>query len=1169
MKNRCIILTTVVCCLFISAYAQRSQVNTANISLSREGKSNGFDYKGVTFKYQFVNCGGDVQVMVDFEKNATYTKFWYNKKAYSKNDIGADLWPESNQYNIGEIFADLYFENTFFGKVNLNYIVGNFAGCFGETYQVIKDTGKDPTLALYKSKINSFSLRNIKVSGGGDPITSRYYKIIERLNKKEADIIKQKKEAKLNAEVDQLLRYAYSNLQIARLEEAKKDFQKAYNLKKDPKILEQIKAIDQRINDNNKNSRASEKINQANTFIDNEDYDKALALLNEAYAINPSSEITNQIEAVKLKISNKEEDAATNSANTDTNKENTVTQSASSGSSSSASSSASTSKNTSNKTTTKKATTSQNKSTTVTRPKTIGNTGKTYEQLEYEKRLYQRQQKEKLQRAIDPGGYAMEKSGANAFFQAQRDQIEAKYAAKRAREERERREDERAERERRRRERIREEKYRREQEALNIKRAEEQRLADIKLKEDRNKWELTNAPIFRKELEQWHTAVKTYINSDLSKYRLFKGDKLPHWLDILRLGVDRMIVSETMTPSEKKLQINIAWGHANKYRELCRKYNFQGRLEPNTENSLTKIFEYTRSNNGYDALSQSFSYGITNKEEPITNTITNGDPYYSSILGDLYQNYANNSNLKLKKGVYASKITWRYYAEKWGRNKAGFRTDKSFQPYLYRPLLKEHLDFLDDFEQNVPTTQIISPFHYGEYFIKPYRMRAVHYYSLHDRQKEMLSEYYTLLSLMNIPNIEAFMKLPISRSKITSPTTLSATDFKLEEIDLENASNTSRKKLKKVVQKSQEITFSVAHALYLNGYFKESEVLFKQLYDIGVKHKQIDNYNRIFSEALSLYLASLYHQGKYQEVVSQGPTFKAVLSSYDNSGKPNNILSYFQLYMNRAGMDIRQDIYGHTVYARGMGYWALALAKLGDTKEAIKVMNPIKKGLKEDVRIDHYYSEVPLITQFFKEFDPKTYEKYIAGVPITTKSNPIERSVQLQEQQANPQKWQNQYQTTIDSLNFYYKEKSYKKVVNLGRQLLPSLHFEAAQENLEYQKVMQLCAEASLYEGTFGYGITFANYSLNRSKQPKSMVLLLLNALFLNNGNIQLAGIEPKGIDGFKDTYHLVTLLESYASEQIDGDTGKNFLKNIENRMTKNKVENVFVPYVYHVLNKI
>lgn len=133
-------------------FSQKGDVKSQTLDVNRgslnyTGPATGFEFSGVEFRYQFVNCGGDVQLGIGYTKNANFTAFMMDGQRYYKgtvDEIAPGIWPSASNVSIDEVQADLYYGNTFFGKVNLNYIVGNFGGCFGETFDVLKQVGKDP-----------------------------------------------------------------------------------------------------------------------------------------------------------------------------------------------------------------------------------------------------------------------------------------------------------------------------------------------------------------------------------------------------------------------------------------------------------------------------------------------------------------------------------------------------------------------------------------------------------------------------------------------------------------------------------------------------------------------------------------------------------------------------------------------------------------------------------------------------------------------------------------------------------------------------------------------------------------------------------------------------------------------------------------------------------------
>ncbi|MGZ0016786.1 hypothetical protein [Yeosuana sp. AK3] len=134
----------------------------------------------------------------------------------------------------------------------------------------------------------------------------------------------------------------------------------------------------------------------------------------------PISDMENYINSEKKKIvASQTASSTTNSSSSSQNNSTTVNSKPSTSNSS------------------KKSTSSETKDTYPTESNTIGNTGKTFEQLEYERRASERQQKEKLQQAVNPGGYAMQQSGANDFYKNEIARLNKESDLRREREERE------------------------------------------------------------------------------------------------------------------------------------------------------------------------------------------------------------------------------------------------------------------------------------------------------------------------------------------------------------------------------------------------------------------------------------------------------------------------------------------------------------------------------------------------------------------------------------------------------------------------------------------------------------------------------------------------------------------------------------------------------------
>lgn len=145
-----------------------------------KGRKDGFGFSGVSFNYQFVNCGGEVQMGVNIYTQHEYT---VNGASYSRfltisgYAFEGKLYPtfsyNANEVEILEVEADLYFGSVRLGKVNLDNIVGNFAGCFGETFLVIEQLGLNPKKKEYLENLDKFELKRIKVLRGDVKISEK------------------------------------------------------------------------------------------------------------------------------------------------------------------------------------------------------------------------------------------------------------------------------------------------------------------------------------------------------------------------------------------------------------------------------------------------------------------------------------------------------------------------------------------------------------------------------------------------------------------------------------------------------------------------------------------------------------------------------------------------------------------------------------------------------------------------------------------------------------------------------------------------------------------------------------------------------------------------------------------------------------------------------------
>lgn len=290
-------------------YAQKGTTKTIEVSFLRNNmlaQQNGFDFTGVNFGYQFVNCGGVVQVAVNYSKTANFTAYWYNGKKYDKQTIGADLWPKSNEVEINTIQADLYFRNQNLGRVKLNYIIGNFAGCVGETYDVLNQVGQNSSLKEYKDNINDLRLNNIQV------IAARAIGLWRepKINNKLKLIQKQKEQEKVNEKVRYLVQEAERQNYVGNHKFAKDKLQEAYKLYPTKELKAQIDITNNLILKKEKEDKLETIINDAENYASNKNYTSAISKYNEAYSLKPSEDIKQKIIEIKkiIEENNKQDD---------------------------------------------------------------------------------------------------------------------------------------------------------------------------------------------------------------------------------------------------------------------------------------------------------------------------------------------------------------------------------------------------------------------------------------------------------------------------------------------------------------------------------------------------------------------------------------------------------------------------------------------------------------------------------------------------------------------------------------------------------------------------------------------------------------------------------------------------------------------------------------------
>ena len=548
-------------------FSQRGPEYATNVSFIRNSTTknqNGFDFTGVKFGHQFVNCEGIVQVGVNYSKTANFTNYWYNGKSYSKQTVGADLWPKSNEVEINTVQADLYFGNQNLGRVKLNYIVGNFAGCFGETYDVLKQVGKNSSLKEYKDNINNLRLQNIVILSARAIGLWREPKISNKLNL----IQKQKEQGKINERVKYLVQEAARQNMVGNHKFAKQKYQEAYKLKPSKELLAQIKKTDDLILKKLTNNTIQTKTNEAFNFLNSNNYEAALSKFKEVYALKPSEDIKRQIQTIenRIKENNSKKTSSNNTTKNSSTKKTTYTGNK---------------KNNSTKKTNiyTKPKTTYNPKLTTAQKSAINNAVTNYQnniqrKLREQDRLYEKRRQEQLRE-------------------------EKKWQA-----------EQRRERERRRKAAI---EYANYQKYIKEQK-ERQRLAKIEEEKRFNNWIRNEKAKLDNQLANWNNDVLVFINSMDKSYSIGKVENSKDYFEKLTTTLDNILIAPNIPVLDKSIFIDDIINKTKGYQNIYSKYNYRNVIPEEIKNNLGKVYAYAKAHYGYHPAVQ-YEQTFTQKKE--------------------------------------------------------------------------------------------------------------------------------------------------------------------------------------------------------------------------------------------------------------------------------------------------------------------------------------------------------------------------------------------------------------------------------------------------------------------------------------------------------------------------------------------------------------------------
>lgn len=231
---------------------------------------NGYEVQ-LPIAYKFINCYGEIIVTITKKiEEATATAYIYEGQRYTPEDIGL---PGFTGLDVGytDVSADLYDQSFRLGRVQMSNLIDYLGGCFGQTYDLLKQLGKDHN--AYKDKLQDLRLSNLTI----DKCSTRDYKLEAKIK----EIAQQRElEDKLQA-ADQA--FSRGDLEVAEehYKEAQKlDYNNTYIQQQLDKIKQQQKATANR-------AAYEEQMEKGDAAMSRAQYEEAKAAYQKALTLQP------------------------------------------------------------------------------------------------------------------------------------------------------------------------------------------------------------------------------------------------------------------------------------------------------------------------------------------------------------------------------------------------------------------------------------------------------------------------------------------------------------------------------------------------------------------------------------------------------------------------------------------------------------------------------------------------------------------------------------------------------------------------------------------------------------------------------------------------------------------------------------------------------------------
>lgn len=254
---------------------------------------NGYEVQ-LPIAYKFINCYGEVLVTITKDnQSATTSAYIYKGIRYTSAEVGSS-WFEKPEVGYTDVSADLYDQSFRLGRVKMNNLIDWLGGCFGQTYDVLKQVGA--THQAYKDKLTSLRLSNITV----DNCATRDFKLESKLEEL----------AKATAAKD-LISKADAALSRGDLEEAEQLYKQAQGLSAgDTHIQQQLEIIREKKTEAANEAAYEAAMKRGNDALAQGKYEEAKQAFQQALQRKPGdSDAKNSLEKINEQLK-KEAEAA-------------------------------------------------------------------------------------------------------------------------------------------------------------------------------------------------------------------------------------------------------------------------------------------------------------------------------------------------------------------------------------------------------------------------------------------------------------------------------------------------------------------------------------------------------------------------------------------------------------------------------------------------------------------------------------------------------------------------------------------------------------------------------------------------------------------------------------------------------------------------------------------